>query len=263
MFTKDKLIQFLNTPYENINKLEEEILKEVSKDYKEVFIRGVFASRDYTTTPFNESLSERERANTNVMYPLMAYDPWLYRNASEEIRSDVEIAEIILSRCGMLLKDAPKKFRDNKHLVMVAISNSPYALEFASPRLKDDDDVVECAVSRIGRSLIYASDRFKTDKAWIQKAFDRDQAAFIVDDEAARIFHVLDGRMVKDCARRKASDYAGQYYVPDENKIYKHKVYRKYRDFYDGKIITAGQMLRMQQDLLDDQANNYIAYKLD
>ena len=129
--------------------------------------------------------------------------------------------------------------------------------------VEDDEEVVAYAISKLGRSLIYASNRFKTDKSWIQKAFDRDQAAFIVDDEAARIFNILDSKMVKECARRKATDFAGEYYIPDENKVYKHKVYRKYKDFYEGKIITAGQMLRMQEELLEDKNSNYISYKLD
>ena len=263
MFTKEKIVRFLSQNYESISQLEEDILKEVSMDYREVFIRGVYASKDYTQYPFNESLTEKERSNVHVMYPLIAYDPWLYRNASLAIRGDKEIAEIVLARCGSLLKDAPEKFRDNKRMVMLAISNNPFALEHASERLKDDEDVVAYAISKLGRSLIYASNRFKTDKYWIQKAFDRDQAAFIVDDEAARIFNILDSKMVKECAKRKATDFAGEYYVPDENKVYKHKVYKKYKDFYEGQIITAGQMLRMQEELLEDKNSNYISYKLD
>ena len=263
MFTKEKLIEFLTQSFESESALEDAILKEVSTDCREAFIRGVYASKDYTNAPFNMALSERERANVNVMYPLIAYDPWLYRNASLDIRSEKEIAEIVLARCGSLLKDAPEKFRDNKHMVMLAISNNPFALEHASERLKDDEDVVAYAISKLGRSLIYASNRFKTDKYWIQKAFDRDQAAFIVDDEAARIFNILDGKMVKECAKRKATDFAGEYYVPDENKVYKHKVYKKYKDFYEGQIITAGQMLKMQEELLEDKNSNYISYKLD
>ena len=131
----------------------------------------------------------------------------------------------------MLLKDAPQKFKDNKNLVIMAVSSCPYALEFASDRLKDDEEVVSIAIQKIGRSLVYASERLKKDKEWIQRAFDANGAAFIVDDEAAKIFNFLDAKMVKECARRRSVDYAGKYYIPDEEKVAQHKIFKRYRDF--------------------------------
>ena len=89
MFTKEMLLDYLGKDFIETGKLEDIILKDVSEEYKEKFLRGVYASNTYTTYPFNDVMSEEDRSNTEIMYPLIAYDPWLYRNASIDIKKDI------------------------------------------------------------------------------------------------------------------------------------------------------------------------------
>ena len=261
MFTKEMLLDFLKREYEDIEVRKNAIMEKVDEEFKEAFLKGVEAANFYTTKPFNKSLTEEQRANINIMYPLIAYDIWTYRNSSLEIRNDQEIAEAVLAKCGMLLKDVSARLRNNVRCVALAVWSSPYALQFASPRLKDNEKIVDLAIYKCGRALVYASNRLKSDEKWIQRAFDSNGVGFIVDDKAARVFNYLDAKLINDSTVKEKVN-GSTIKVLDEERLFKHKIYRNYAKFYAGEIISAKQMINMQKQLLEDCETNYEEYNL-
>ena len=95
------------------------------------------------------------------------------RHASEELRSDPEIAMKAVSQYGQALRHASEELRGDHEIVATAVSQDGTALLYASEELKSDHEIVTKAVSESGWALGWASNELRGDVRLIELALTR------------------------------------------------------------------------------------------
>ncbi|RYF46300.1 MAG: DUF4116 domain-containing protein [Cytophagaceae bacterium] len=93
-------------------------------------------------------ISERLRADRQVVLAAVARQGYDLEYASAELRDDIEVVRCALGKSGSALQHASKRLRDREDIVLLAVQNSRgNAFEYASDRLKQDRDFALKAIS--------------------------------------------------------------------------------------------------------------------
>ena len=114
-------------------------------------------------------LSDRLRADKEVV--LKSISRWgpSYEYASEELKADKEVALFALRKTASL-ELVPESLRDDHDVVTQAISNAQIGdkpFQFASPRIRDDEEVVKLVIAHDPAHIEYASFRIRDDEEFM------------------------------------------------------------------------------------------------
>jgi len=130
--------------------------------------------------------SPEMRDNVEVMRVVVTRDPQLFSQASMRARSDPELALAAVEGLPGNLGVVPDEQRRNAWLVKAAVSKDGAALKFALVELRDDEELVLSSVQNEGLALEHASSRLKDDQAIVHTAVSQNGKALEFASERLR-----------------------------------------------------------------------------
>lgn len=101
----------------------------------------------------------------------------LFQYASYELRSNREIAKLLVAGSPKIFALLNEDLKDDKEIALLAVSANGNMYDIVSERLKMDRDIVLNAVSRNGFVLCTVPDNFKNDKEIVLKAVNNYSSA--------------------------------------------------------------------------------------
>jgi len=98
-----------------------------------------------------------------IILAAVEHDAAAFRYVSEELRCNIQVAEIAVEANPFALQFAPELVRADHTIVRNAVKKNGFALQYASDELKSDREVVLLAIKRDPSSLRYASETLRAD----------------------------------------------------------------------------------------------------
>lgn len=144
--------------------------------------------------------SDRLKADKAFISKCLTKNGWAYRNASNEVKADRELAKRAIGLHAFSLRFSP--YTDDKEIVEIAIKENPSVIMYVSERLKRDKDIAEKVLRRKGvcldylpewsndsymariaykqniTALLFLGDELKNDRAFMLELYNYNTKAF-------------------------------------------------------------------------------------
>lgn len=165
--------------------------KSTPYNYRENFIGRIISEFNYFSmqrSSYSETLMNMDKALlTFFMAKMNEYDlirfllfhvkeetyAWVVGYASDRIRCDYEIAEVVVSEANLGLRYLHRKMQNNETIVRLAVQRNGLNLEYASDYLKRSHDLVSIAVRQNGDALVYADKSLLNDFDLVKMALEQ------------------------------------------------------------------------------------------
>lgn len=123
-------------------------------------------------------LADKWKNDFDVVMAACKDNGYAIKYASENLRSNKDLARIVLSRQGLELSKFSEAIKNDKELVEIAVKSTGYAFRDASNELKNDREYVLYLAENDPIVFGLSSDEIKSDFELIQKFLPRNQILY-------------------------------------------------------------------------------------
>lgn len=113
----------------------------------------------------------------DTMLSAVTENPLVFRYVCDDLRCNVQVAEIAVLANPFALQYSPDVVKDDAEIVRRAIEINAFALQHASSNLKGDREIVLCAMEREPGTIRYASEALREDPDICLRAVQKDGQA--------------------------------------------------------------------------------------
>lgn len=125
-----------------------------------------------------ETLSDKWKRDIDIVMTACKNNAYAIKYAFEELKSNKDLARIVLSRQGLELSEFSEAIKNDKELVEIAVKSNGYAFRNASNELKNDREYVLYLAENTPIVFGLSSDEIKSDFELIQKFLPRNQTLY-------------------------------------------------------------------------------------
>jgi len=125
-----------------------------------------------------ETLADKWKRDIDVVMTACKNNGYAIKYASEDLKSNRELARIVLSSQGLQLSEFSESIKNDKELVEIAVKINGYAFRSASNELKNDREYVLYLAENTPIVFGLSSDEIKSDFELIQKFLPRNQTLY-------------------------------------------------------------------------------------
>lgn len=152
-------LAMLQVKPENLAILEDQYKQEIS------LVVQIFLALKYI-----DQTHEPITSLKSLFKEVLTKDPGCIKYACLEVRSDPEIATLLLSKNGLALGSLGENIKNDTQMILLALVQNGLALKYVNKKFLENRKIILTAIEQNGLALEFAGERWQNDKEIVQIA---------------------------------------------------------------------------------------------